>query len=117
MKISISGHETVLTKDMKDYANEKLSKLDKYGIDIIGMDLVIVEDHNKTEDKAADVKLKVKISGKDIEANAYGKSVFEAIDQVEQKASGQLRKHKEKNLDRSRLTRSKNLIRKFFGRS
>lgn len=116
MQVDIRGVETVLTKEVKDYAREKVEKFSKYGIDIIGVDLALEEDHNRTEDRAGVAKVLVKIPGKDIAVKGEGKSVFAAIDEMERKASRELRETK-KRLSPKRFSRSKDVARKLFRRS
>lgn len=116
MEIKISGHETILTDEVKNYAQEKMNKLGKYNVDILVVDLVLEENHNKTESTAAVAKVFIKMAGKDIEAHGEGKNIFVAVDVVEQRASQQLRKHKEKTTGRVKFKRSKAVIRKIFRR-
>ncbi len=116
MQIDIRGVETVLTDDVKKYAREKTGKLSKYGIDIIGVDLALEEDHNKTEDRAGVAKVLVKIPGKDIVAKGEGKNIFAAIDEMERKTSRELRKVKGKNSPKKRFARSKEAARRLFRR-
>ena len=117
MQIDIRGVETVLTDDIKKYAREKVGKLSKYGIDIIGVDLALEENHNKTENKAGVAKILVKIPGKDIAVKGEGKNVFAAIDEMERKASRELRKIKGKKNPKKRFARSKEKARRLFRRS
>ncbi|MEK7447641.1 MAG: ribosome-associated translation inhibitor RaiA [Patescibacteria group bacterium] len=116
MQVDIRGVETVLTKEVKDYAREKVEKFSKYGIDIIGVDLALEEDHNRTEDRAGVAKVLVKIPGKDIAVKGEGKNVFAAIDEMERKASRELRETK-KRLSPKRFSKSKDAARRLFRRS
>ena len=116
MQIDIRGVETVLTKEVKAYANEKVEKFSKYGIEIIGIDLALEENHNKTEDRAGVAKVLIKIAGKDIAVKGEGKNVFSAIDEMERKASRELRETKKK-LSPKRFSRSKDVARRLFRRS
>lgn len=116
MQIDIRGVETVLTKEVKAYAKEKVEKFSKYGVDIQHVDLALEEDHNKTEDRAGVAKVLVKISGKDIAVKGEGKNVFAAIDEMERKASRELRETK-KRLSPKRFSRSKDAARRLFRRS
>ena len=115
MQIDIRGVETVLTEEVKDYAREKVSKFEKYGVNIIGVDLALEEDHNKTEDKAGLAKVLVKIPGKDIVVRGEGKNVFAAIDEMERRASRELRENK-KRLSPKRFAKSKEIVRRLFRR-
>ncbi len=117
MQIDIRGVETELTEDIKKYATGKTEKFAKYGINIIGVELALEEDHNKTEDKAAFVKALIKIPGKDISAKGEGKNLFAAIDEMEQKASRKLSKYKGKNKQKNKLAKSKEMVRRLFKKS
>ncbi len=114
MQVDIRGVETVLTEEVRKYAEEKVAKFSRYEPRIVGVDLGLEEDHNKTEDKAARAKALIKIPGKDIEAIGEGKTIFAAIDAMEEKAKRQLVEHKEKFAKREQTSRSKKLIRRLF---
>ena len=116
MQIDIRGVETELTDNIKKYATEKAEKFVKYGINIIGVELALEEDHNKTEDKAGFVKALIKIPGKDIAVKGEGKNLYAAIDKMEERASRELRELKNKNLPKSKLARSKEIVRQLFRR-
>ncbi|MDO8507452.1 MAG: ribosome-associated translation inhibitor RaiA [bacterium] len=116
MQVDIRGVETVITKEVKSYAEEKVAKFSKYGIDILHVDLALEEDHNKTEDRAGVAKVLVKIPGKDIAVKGEGKNVFAAIDEMERKASRELRENKKKSSKKSRLSKSKDAVRRLFRR-
>lgn len=116
MQIDVRGVETVLTKEVKAYAEEKTNKLSKYGINIIGIDLALEEDHNMTEDKAGMAKALIKIPGKNISVRGEGKNVFVAIDEMERKASRELRKVKGKMDPKKRFAKSKDTVRRLFRR-
>jgi len=116
MQVDIRGVETVLTKEVKDYAKEKVGKFAKYGIDIIGVELALEEDHNKTENKAGVAKVLIKVSGQDIAVKGEGKNAFAAIDEMERKASRELREIKQRSKQKSRLSKSKDTVRRLFRR-
>jgi len=117
MKINITGHETVLTPEIKKYAETKLNKLCKKYKQIIAADVVIEENHNKTEKTAAVTKVRLKIKGQDISATAEAKTVFASIDEAERKLLKQLDKDKAKHdATKGKFARSKSLIRNFFAK-
>jgi putative sigma-54 modulation protein len=114
MQISVFGHETILTDETKKYANEKLKKLIKYQKDIIGMEVTLEENHHqKNKEFAFVAKALVKIPGYDIKAQAEGKTLFAAVDELEKKLGSQLRKNKDRKVDSSR---GKNFLKKLFRR-
>lgn len=112
MQTSIIGRELDLDQDIKDYTQNKLLKLEKFRNDIIGIDLTIEENHHKKVKQSAFLaKSLVKIPGNDINAEAYGKTPFAAVDELEKKLASQLRKTKEKRLG---IKRGKEFLGKFF---
>jgi ribosomal subunit interface protein len=115
MKLNISGHETTLTPEVKKYAEKKINKLCKKYKQIIDADIVIEENHNKTEKTAAKARAVIKIAGKDITATSEARTVFAAIDELERKLTSQLAKEKAKhNPSDSRIAKSKEYIRNLF---
>jgi len=117
MKIDITAHEMDLTPEIKRYAEKKMNKLCKHYKQIISGEIVIEEDHNKTEKKAATARANIKIAGPDLSASASEKTVFAAIDEVERKLTRQLEKDKAMHTPKlSRVARSKNMIRKIFSK-
>jgi putative sigma-54 modulation protein len=117
MKLNIFGHETILTEDIKKYASHKMEKLDKFDRGIIGVDLTLEENHHGKNKKVAFLaKGLVKIPGRDISAEATDKTLFAAIDDLENKLSAQLRKSKDKLVNKSKFSQSKEFLRKFIGK-
>lgn len=115
MKTNITGHETVLTPEIKKYTETKINKLCKKYKQILSADVVIEENHNKMEKTAATVKVLLKISGQDISATAAEKTVFAAIDESERKLVRQLEKDKAKHdVTKGKFAKSKELIRSIF---
>lgn len=118
MKINITGHETVLTPEIKKYTETKLGKLCKKYKQIIDADVVIEENHNKTEKTAAVAKVLLKIAGQDISATAEARTTFAAVDEAERKLVKQLEREKSRHDSTGgRFAKSKELIRNFFSRN
>ena len=112
MQTSITGRELELDKDIKEYTQHKIIKLDKYRSDIIGIEVTLEENHHqKIKQNAFLAKSLIKIPGNDINAEAYGKTLFSAVDALEKKLASQLRKTKEKRLG---IKGSKDFFGKFF---
>lgn len=118
VKLNIRGHEIYLTDEIKDYAHTKMDKLCKKFKTIIDIDLFLEEDHNKKESTAAVAAATVHIPGKDINGRAMERTIFAAIDQLEEKLERQLEKDKELHHDPtdSRFAKSKNIVRRLFRR-
>jgi ribosomal subunit interface protein len=118
MRINITGHETALTPEIKKYTETKLNKLCKKYKQILSADVVIEENHNKTEKTAAVAKVLLKIKGQDISATAEAKTVFAAIDETERKLLKQLDRDKAKHdVTKRRFVKSKEIIRNLFTRN
>ena len=115
MKINITGHETVLTPEIKKYTEQKLNKLCKRYKQIIGADVVLEEKHSKTVKTVATAKVQLKIKGQDISATSEAKTIFAAVDESERKLAKQLDHNKaKKDPKNSRILRSKKLLQKLF---
>ncbi len=112
MKTTISGHDLIIEKDLREYTENKILKLRKFRQDIIEIEVTLLENHHKKEKKSAFIaKALVIIPGNDINAEAFGKTLFAAVDDLEAKLATQLRKTKEKKLS---FKRGKNFLENFF---
>lgn len=117
MKINITGHETVLTPEIKKYTETKLNKLCRRYKQIIDASVVLEENHNKKERTAATAKVLLKIKGLDVSASAQEKTIFAAIDEAERKLIRQLDKEKAKQeIKIGKFAKSKDLIRKLLSK-
>ena len=117
MKINITGHETILTPQVRKYAEQKLNKLCKRYKQIMSADAVLEEDHNKKEKTAATAKVLLKMKGQDITATSSERTIFAAIDETERKLVKQLDREKSKyDPNNSRVLRGKKLLQKLFHR-
>jgi len=114
MQIDIHGHETELTNEVRNYAKSKMEKLGGYGAKIMSIDITLEEDHNKKESKAGQARVLIKIAGKDISVKGEGKHIFAAIDEVERKAKREIIESKERSGKKSKLAKSKEIVRKLF---
>lgn len=98
MRITIkSENEPSIDDQMLDYAEEKLGKVEKFFNNIQEADLVLSETRGKS---VAEVTLLV--SGKIIRAETQGATIRAAIDKLSDKIEAQMRKYKERLIDRSR---------------
>jgi putative sigma-54 modulation protein len=116
LNLNISGHEVYLTDDIKEYATDKMNKLCKHYKSILQIDLILEENHNKTEDKAARARGNIDKQGTNISAEASAKTIYSAIDVLEQKLRKQLEKDKELHHanQNTRFAKSKNIVRRLF---
>jgi len=118
MKINITGHETVVTPEIKKYTETKLNKLCKKYKQILSAEVVVESDTSKTKKEAAVAKVLLKIKGQDISASATGKTIFAAVDETERKLVVQLEKDKARHVPvKGKFSKSKEIIRNFFTRN
>lgn len=104
MRITIkSENDTSIDDQMLDYAEEKLGKVEKFFSNIQEADLVLSETRGKS---VAEVTLLV--SGKIIRAETSGANIRAAIDRLSDKIEAQMRKYKERLIDRSRKSAREN---------
>jgi ribosomal subunit interface protein len=116
MKISMFGHETIITDEVREYTVEKMNKLEKFNINIMNIDVTLEENHHLREKSNAYLaKCLVQIPGEDLSAKAEGRTLFAAVDDLESKITNQIMKLKEKKiLKRTKLAKSKSLLRKLL---
>lgn len=93
MKISIHGDHVKITEAIKEYIEEKLSKLDKYFDDASDID-VIVKVRLRGVLEIIEVTVPTKLFT--IRAEEGNEDLYAAIDLVQKKLEGQIRKNKTK---------------------
>lgn len=88
----ISGHHIDITPAIKDYINEKLSKIAKLTDQITSINVTLLKDnkHQKAE-------VRIHLPGKEIFVMASSENrLFHAIDEMISKLTRQIRKYKTK---------------------
>lgn len=95
MQINISGHHVELTSALKDYVNEKLSKLQRHFDHITTTDVTL-----SVEKLVQKAEASIHVSGADLFATSESNDMYTAIDLLTDKLDRQLIKHKEKTLGR-----------------
>ncbi len=116
MKINIRAIHFNLTDELRDYAAEKIGKLDTYYKNIILADIGIENHESEAKDQHHYIaKVKLVVPGKDLFADGTGADEFAAIDNVEQKLKVQIDKLKGKQ-NKGKLDEFQSLIRSFFGK-
>ncbi len=99
MKFQIRGERLEVTKAIKDYVTEKLSKMDKYFDDPSELSCKVVFSIRGREQK-----VEVTISGKyDLRAEMSHSDLYAAIDLVVDKLENQMRKYKSKLMSKERV--------------
>lgn len=97
MQITITGHQLEITDAMREYVNNKFSRLERHFDKITSIRVTMsVEKINQKVDAT------ILIAGGDVNANAEHEDMYAAIDLLVDKLDRQLLKHKEKQLDRQK---------------
>jgi putative sigma-54 modulation protein len=97
MQINISGHHIELTPALKEYAEEKIRRLEHHFDQITRSDITLTVE--KSRQKA---ECTIHVSGSDLHASAEDENMYAAIDSLSDKLDRQLLKHKEKLVARSK---------------
>ncbi|MBI4616592.1 MAG: ribosome-associated translation inhibitor RaiA [Planctomycetes bacterium] len=93
MEIHVTARSEDVTKSMKDYANQKVQKLEKYFGQIHGIDIFLSRDHDGF---VAEVKVAAGRGGRKLVGKEKKEDMIAAIDLVLDKMERQLTKLKEK---------------------
>jgi len=91
MQINISGHHVEITPALRDYAEQKIKRLERHFDQITRSDLTLTVE--KLRQKA---ECNVHVSGSDLHASSEDENMYAAIDSLSDKLDRQLLKHKEK---------------------
>ncbi|MEI8365254.1 MAG: ribosome-associated translation inhibitor RaiA [Parachlamydiaceae bacterium] len=89
--ISVSGRHVMVTQAMKDYAIEKVSKIERFSDRII--DIVITMDVHKLEHR---VDIILKVDHTKIKSEAISNDMYASIDKAVRKLEAQLIRYKSK---------------------
>lgn len=115
MKIDIQAIHFNLDQQTRDYAAEKIGRLEKYYKNVILAEITLICDHEDTAGNTYVCKTKLQIPGKDLFAESGSRNINEAIDLVEDRLKQQIFKIKGRS-NPKRLHQVKQKIRDFFGR-
>jgi ribosomal subunit interface protein len=115
MKISVKAVKWDLDVKTRDYAAEKVSRLEKYYKNVISATIVLEEHPGDTANVRFCAKTRLSIPGNDIFAEACGRDFKSVIDETGKKLKEQLVKAKESK-NPSRIHRAKSWVKGFFGR-
>ena len=91
MDVTMSGHHVELTQPLKEFTNEKLTKLERHADGITSAHVILSVDKNVQK---AEAKLLYK--GTDIFADSSSADLYAAIDGLVDKLDRQILKHKQK---------------------
>lgn len=98
MQIQITGRHLAVTDAMKDYVEEKISKLANHFDHILFAHVIM-----SVEKERHIAEARIEVPGNDIIAQADGLNMYEAIDLLEDKLDRQVRK--KKNLTKSHVVK------------
>jgi len=96
MNIIITGRHLELTDNLKDYAEEKIKKFEKYLNNNIG-EAIVTLSVEKYRHKA---EVLLKVNGVMIQAESITGEMYSSIDEVVEKLERQVKRHKEKWVSR-----------------
>jgi len=91
MQLNVTGHHVDITNSMRNYVEEKLSKMERHFDHVTNVHVILTVE--KLEQKA---EATVHISGANIFAEAVHEDMYAAIDALAGKLDRQVLKHKEK---------------------
>ena len=97
MNIIITGRHLELTDNLKEYAEEKIKKIEKYytSINEVAVTLSIEKFRHKAE-------VFFKVNGAVMQAESITGEMYSSIDEVTDKLGRQIKKYKEKIVDRKK---------------
>lgn len=97
MQIAITGSQLELTEAMKQYAEKKVSSLEKYYDSISEAKIVLgIETHHHNKGEIFFVECRLYVPGKDLFSKNTAKDLYAAIDAVRDELEAELKKHKAK---------------------
>ena len=94
MQINLTGHHIEITPSIRDYINEKLTRIERHFENATDIHLILTVE--KLEHKA---EATLNVSGNTLHAHAVEPDMYAAIDAMTDKLDRQVRKHKEKITD------------------
>ncbi|OGH94067.1 MAG: ribosomal subunit interface protein [Candidatus Magasanikbacteria bacterium RIFOXYD2_FULL_41_14] len=107
MQIIIVGKNIELTEAIKDYAEKKISGLDKFYSRIIRADITVgLENKHHQKGDIFICECKLEIPGKDLFASKTEEALYKAIDKVRDYLESELKKHKAKTETKSARART-----------
>jgi putative sigma-54 modulation protein len=94
MQVNISGHHIEITPALRDYLNEKLTRIERHFENATDIHCVLTVE--KLEHRA---EATIHVSGNSLHAHSVEADMYAAIDSLADKLDRQVRKHKEKITD------------------
>ena len=91
MQVSLSGHHVEITESMRNYVNEKVSRLDRHFDQALDIHIVLTVEKLRHKAEAT-----LHVSGSNLHADDVQEDMYAAIDGLVDKLDRQGKKHKEK---------------------
>ncbi len=95
MQINISGHHLDITDALREYVNEKFTRLERHFDHITSIHVIL-----SPEPKTHKAESTIRITGGELFATAEAGDMYAAIDLLTDKLDRQILKHKEKSVSR-----------------
>lgn len=102
MQITVSGHQVEITEPLRNYAAEKIGRLQKHLDSVINTSVVLHVQKNLHKAEAT-----IQARGTTLHADAEGADMYAAIDALADKLDRQMLKHKEKTTSHHRSEASR----------
>lgn len=96
MRMIISGRHLKITDGIRDYAEKKIGRIQKYFENIMEVDITLSAEHSKVEGEKHVADVLLFVQGSKIKATASAPILYAAIDEVIDTLEHQVKKHKEK---------------------
>ena len=91
MQIELTGHHIEVTDSLRNYVNEKISRLERHFDKVSNTHVILTVEGMRQKAEAT-----VHMSGHDIYADHTEEDMYAAIDKLVDKLDRQVKKHKEK---------------------
>jgi len=99
MKTLIKAHHMSITEALKDYAESKIDRLEKFSDHIQSVTIDLDIDHASTDDTQQKASALIHVSGTSLKASEASESMYSSIDLMMDKLEAQLKKYKDKITD------------------
>jgi putative sigma-54 modulation protein len=109
MKITVRTHHISVTKSLKEHAESKIQKLEKFFNRIESINIELDANELPDENKRQVVQVTMKIPGNTIRASESSRDMYASIDMVYDKLEKQLRKHNDKLKDHKKDAQKRNI--------
>jgi putative sigma-54 modulation protein len=97
MQITVTGQQMDVTEPLRNYAQEKVARIQKHFDHVITTNVVLHVEKNRHKAEAT-----VHAKGASLHADAEGADMYAALDALVDKLDRQVLKHKEKTRDHHR---------------